>query len=238
MKGLGFFSAAGLVMSPSPDPFSLAFNAGSAIIGPFIKSALGNAEHRTADQIVPVQNKFHHEVLAPVVDAKDNPNTSIEDLIYWRDLLRTEGESFYQFTRQFDSTFSGNAITSEAGAGARRTMFGEQDATGEWLTTTAAPGYATQILRDLERIIYERTGDVNQQLGIDWGKLAQIGVQVAAGITGRPVVVGGGGQVITSVPPSQRPGYVPQYGPYSGYPEWLLPAGIGVVVLLLLTRKK
>jgi hypothetical protein len=208
---------------PSIDPASLVFNAAS-ILGPLIRSFIGTG-HLEANQITPVQNKYHHEVLEPAVAAKDDPSTSLDDLIYWRDLVATEGEAFYQFTQKFP----------QAGAGARRTIFGEQDAAGNWITTSNALGIATQILRGFNSVIYQRTGDVNSQLGIDWGRLIQTGVQIAAGITGQPVIVSGGGQVITSVPPSQRPGYIP---PASGIPSWLLPVGIGVLALAFLAPRR
>jgi len=147
-------------------------------------------------------------------------------LLYWLDTLQAEGDAFYQFTTQY----------GVAGRQARETIFGIEDAAGNWITTTAAPGYATQIMRGLLDVLTERTGNsMYQQLGINWGQLLQTGVQIAAGITGKPVVVGGGGQVITGLPPSQRVGYPLTT---SDIPSWLLPAGIGLVALILLTRKK
>lgn len=220
--GLGF-----VPLSPSPDPASLTFDAimaGAEILGPLIKSLIGTA-HLDANKIVVVQNELHHEVLEPTVAAKDNPNTSVEDLIFWRDTLIKEGEAFYQFTLQFPSA---------AGSQARETIFGIQDAAGNWITTSSALGIATQILNDLGRIIGERTGDVNKSLGFDWSKLAQIGVQVAAGLTGKPVSVGANGQIVVGLPPSQQPTY---YTPPGTMPSWAVPAGIGLVVLLLVMPK-
>jgi hypothetical protein len=192
-----------------------------------LKGLIGTA-HLDANQIVTVQNKFHSDVLAPTVAAKDDPATPVDDLLYWLDTLEKEGNAFYQYTTQFSSA---------AGRQARETMFGIQDATGDWITTTAAPGYATQILRGLLDVLAQRTGDdMYQQLGINWGQVAQIGAQIAAGLTGKPVYVGAGGQVISSVPPSQRPGYYPASA--TAMPNWVLPVGIGVVALILLTNRK
>lgn len=211
---------------PSPDPVSLAFDA-AMIVGPLIKSLIGTA-HLDANQIVPVQNKFHHDVLAPVVAAKDNPYTSVEDLIYWADVLKQEGDAFLFFTQQY----------GVAGRQARETIFGIESG-GDWITTTAAPGYATQILRGLLDVLTQRTGDsMYQQLGINWGNLAQIGVQIAAGLTGKPVSVTGGGTVYTSVPPSQRPSTGVYYPQQSELPSWVIPAGIGLVALVLLMPRK
>lgn len=223
MKGtLGF----GVIVSPSPDPISLALDA-ALILGPIIVNLLRGTDHLQANQITPVQNKFHTQVLAPTVEAKDNPATPIEDLLYWLDTMKAEGDAFYLFTQKF----------GVAGKQARETIFGIEDATGDWITTTAAPGYATQIMRGLEDVLTERTGnEMYQQLGIDWGRIAQLGVQIAAGITGQPAVVGANGQVITGVPPSQRVGY-PAVLP-STMPDWILPVGIGLVALVLLTGRR
>lgn len=210
----------GLTLLPSPDPVSLAFNAAS-ILGPLIKSLLGTG-HLEANQIVPVQNKLHSDVLAPAVAAKDNPNTSTADLIFWRNVLRQEGEAFYHFTENF----------AQAGPGARRTIFGIQDAAGNWITTSAALGIATQILRDFNTVILQRTGDMSTQLGIDWGRLIQSGVDLAGTLTGRPlppVIIGG-----PYVPPSEQP---PLYTAYNQLPSWLLPAGIALLAIVLLKKK-
>jgi len=220
-RALGF-----VPLIPSPDPVSLAFDA-AMILGPIIKSFIGTG-HLEANQIVVLQNSYHQKVLAPAVAAKDNPQTSIADLIYWRDAVRSEGEAFYQYTLKF----------AAAGPGARRTMFGEKDAVGNWIATGNALGIATQILNGFNDVIVQRTGDPTMQLGIDWGKIVQIGVDTAANIFDRPVYVGSGTTPpFTGIPPSQRP---PVY--YSGaaaaaMPSWLLPAGIALAAILLLKKK-
>jgi hypothetical protein len=206
---------------------SLAFDA-AMILGPIIKSFIGTG-HLEANQIVQLQNSFHQKVLAPAVAAKDNPNTSLEDLIYWRDGVRSEGEAFYHFTEKF----------AAAGPGARRTMFGEQDATGNWIATGNALGIATQILNGFNQVIYQRTGDPTMQLGIDWGKIVQIGVDTAANIFDRPVYVGSGTTPpFTGIPPSQRlPPYTGGYAGAAAMPSWVLPAGIALLAVLLLKKK-
>ncbi len=221
-RGLGFVSAAAGVVVPPVDPFTIAIDIAAVVI-PALVALFRGKQHLDANQIVPEQNRYHQEVLAPAVAAKDNPSTPIEDLIYWDQQLRIQGEAFYQWAQEHQQ------YGSAAAEGAVRTIFGERDASGEWITTSAAPGYATQILRDLERIIGERTG-MHAQLGIDWGRLAQIGVQIAANATGGPVTVQTSRGGVTAIPPTNIPG--PYYNPYPGVvgaietiPGWVWGAG-------------
>lgn len=220
-RSLGFSPAAGLVVPPV-DPFTLAFNIG-ATLAPALVNALRGREHLDANRITPEQNRLHYEVLAPAVEAKDNPATPVEDLFYWADELRRRGEEFYQFAA------AQTQYGTEAAAGAIRTMFGKTDAGGNWFTTSDAPGYATQILADLERIISERTG-MQSQLGIDWGKLIQTGVQVAANITGGPVSVSTPRGSVVALPPTQTAGryynpYPAVVGAVESVPGWVWGAG-------------
>lgn len=182
-----------------------------------------------SDRIVAEQNRFHREVLAPVVDAKDNPSTPIEDLLEWRDVLWDQGTQFLDWVSQF----------AGSGPGAIRTIFGVRAADGEWMTTSEAPGYATQILRDLNRIIEERTG--MPQLGFDWSRLAQIGVEAAAAITNSPIGVTVGNTGVTATPATRY--YTTDVGVGNlrlpdSVPGWVWPVGIGVVAAVLLSRRR
>jgi len=191
--------------SVNPSLLSRVFSIATRL-GPAILRILGGGAHLEANQITPVQNRFHQEVLAPTVTAKDNPNTDTDTLLYWLDTLKAEGDAFDHFTRQF----------GVAGRQARETIFGIQDAAGGWSTTPAAPGYATQIMRDLLSKLSRRTGNARyQQLGIDWGAPAAVGID---------------GQVTPSLPPSQR-------ADPSTVPGWVLPVGV-VVALIFLARRK
>jgi hypothetical protein len=77
------------------------------------------------------------------------------------------------------------------------------------------------------------------QLGIDWGKIVQIGVDTAANIFDRPVYVGSGTTPpFTGIPPSQRlPPYTGGYAGAAAMPSWVLPAGIALLAVLLLKKK-
>jgi hypothetical protein len=210
MRQLGFAP----VISPSPDPVSIAIDAISGIVAlvSFFSSTHAQRQHEE-NEVVSVQNKFG-DALATISAGADDPNATVDQLSGLADQLAQFGHNFYDYTYNFPI----------AGQGARETIFGDWVNGIGWVTSDAHPGWATKVFQKILQRIEDALG-MHPQLGFDWTGLESFGIGIAGIIT----------QAVTGRPPAVVPGPPGTYIPPGSttMPTWV-PWAFGGAILLLL----
>jgi len=213
------------VVSPSPDPFSLALDAISGVISVIgVFQARKRARQAQENEVVQVQNQLAAN-LDPISKAAQDPNVTLDQLIQLGNNVSQLGQQFYNYTLNF----------SIAGPGARQTIFGDEIAPGQFMTTDQHPGWLTRLLDSIKaKIIAASGGTVTAQLGFDWESLIGIGANTAAAIGA--AVTGSNTRPVYTVT-----GTTPTTGANSGLfgqqmPSWLLPVLV-IGGLIVISRK-
>lgn len=229
-NNLGF-----VAVSPSPDPFSMAFNA-AMMFAPLVTNFIGRGR-READAIVPYQRELYARIQTVLLALQD-PSVTADQLKAMQQALADHWAWMQDFL--FSSQFT-DRRASEQGYGDMRVYVEGLTADGRTVTAHPNPDRGGQLGTEVPPggALGALQSRIETMLGFDWDRLIDLGYTTVERILpgnnpgsyvvyrdGQPVLydpsIGGSYTVTAPAPPP----------PAAQWPDWAVPAMIGGTLLV------